>query len=125
MSAWSGNPRFPARWTPRSCGPTSTRSCPALPRNAPSSRRASATADLGVGETVKVSNSPADWAPNIQALVGQPCDLILTVGPLMRDVTRTEAKANPGQDFAIVGAAIDPPLDNVLGLTFRIDQAAF
>jgi len=84
-----------------------------------------ATADLGVGESVKVSNSSADWAQNIQALVDQPCLLILTVGPRMRDVTRMEAKANPDQDFAIVGATIAPPLENVLALTFRIDQAAF
>jgi len=66
--------------------------------------------------------------------------LIVTVGYLLGVATADAAKANPDLNFAIVdftypdcwpGAAVgkdcgsDVPLDNVLGLTFATDEAAF
>jgi basic membrane protein A len=52
-------------------------------------------------------------------------DIIVTVGFLLGDDTATFAEANPDINFAIVDFAYDPPYDNVLGLTFATDQAAF
>jgi basic membrane protein A len=70
------------------------------------------------------SQTQDDFAPNIQAFLGK-CNLIVTVGFLLGDATKAAAKANKSQDFAIVDFAYDPPLKNVLGLTFSTDQAAF
>jgi basic membrane protein A len=67
-----------------------------------------------------------DYEPNINSLISQgDCELIVTVGFLLADATATAANANPEQSFAIVDSAYDPPIDNVQGLVFAIDQAAF
>lgn len=71
------------------------------------------------------SSVAADYMPNIQAFLGQNSDLIITVGFLLGDDTAKAAKQNPNQKFAIVDYAYDPPMPNVLGLTFKTDDAAF
>jgi len=70
------------------------------------------------------SSTQDDYAPNIQAFLGK-CQLIITVGFLLGDATKAAAKANPTQNFAIVDFAYDPPVKNILALTFSTDQAAF
>jgi basic membrane protein A len=84
-----------------------------------------AKSELGVQIKVLESNSQSDFAPNIQAFVQQKCGLIVTVGFLLGDATKASAKQNASQKYAIVDFAYDPPLKNVLGLTFATDQAAF
>jgi basic membrane protein A len=84
-----------------------------------------AQAEFGIEGRVLESQSDADYEPNINQFIQQGCDLIVTVGFLLGDATQAAAEANPEQDFAIVDFGYDPPLDNVLGLTFETDQAAF
>jgi len=79
--------------------------------------------ELGVEISVLESNSEADFEPNIQAFIEQDCDLIVTVGFLLGEATTAAAEANPDQLFAIVDEAIEA--DNLLGLTFATEQAAF
>ena len=86
------------------------------------------------------SQQQSDYAKNIQQLLDENTDLIITVGFLLGVDTATAAKANPDQKFAIVdyaypdcwpgavegkdcGSTTDLP--NVLGLTFATDQAGF
>ena len=72
------------------------------------------------------SVSETDFEPNIASFVDQgDCNLIVTVGFLLGDATAAAAGANPDQEFAIVDFAYDPVIDNVQGLVFAIDQAAF
>jgi basic membrane protein A len=78
------------------------------------------------------SQTEADFAPNIQALLDQECDLIVTVGFLLGNATADAAEANPDQLFAIVDndlfdaeAEEDRNYDNVAELVFSTDQAAF
>ena len=99
-----------------------------------------AVADLGVEGKYLESQQQSDYAKNIQQLLDEGTDLIVTVGFLLGVDTATAAKANPDQKFAIVdyaypdcfpgaeegktcGSSTDLP--NVLGLTFSTDQAAF
>jgi basic membrane protein A and related proteins len=87
-----------------------------------------AKSELGVQIKVLESSSQNDFAPNIQAFVQQKCGLIVTVGFLLGDATKASAKQNPSQKYAIVDFAYEPkdvPNNNVLGLTFSTDQAAF
>jgi basic membrane protein A and related proteins len=87
-----------------------------------------AKSELGVQTKVLESSSQNDFAPNIQAFVQQKCGLIVTVGFLLGDATKASAKQNPSQKYAIVDFAYEPkdvPNNNVLGLTFSTDQAAF
>lgn len=78
------------------------------------------------------SQTEADFVPNIDALIDQGCNLIVTVGFLLGDATAEAAEANPDQLFAIVDndlfdteAEADRNFDNVAELVFDTDQAAF
>ena len=61
-----------------------------------------AEAEFGIETQVLESQSPNDFEPNIQSLIQQECDLIVTVGFLLGDATAAAAEANPDQNFAIV-----------------------
>ena len=99
-----------------------------------------AVAELGVEGKYLESQQQADYNKNIQQLLDEETDLIVTVGFLLGVDTATSAKANPEQKFAIVdysypdcwpgaeegkdcGSSTELP--NVLGLTFATDQAGF
>jgi basic membrane protein A and related proteins len=81
--------------------------------------------EIGFDPVVLESQSDADFEPNIQALIDQNCDIIVTVGFLLGDATEAAAQANPDTNFAIVDYAYDEEYDNLLGLTYATDQAAF
>lgn len=81
--------------------------------------------EIGFEPVVLESQSDADYAPNIDASVERGCDLIVTVGFLLGDATEAAAQENPDTDFAIVDYAYETEYDNVLGLTYATDQAAF
>jgi hypothetical protein len=51
--------------------------------------------------------------------------MVVTVGFLLEDATLGLAKRNPGTEFAIADVSHGDPLDNLLGLTFAADEAAF
>jgi basic membrane protein A len=84
-----------------------------------------ATKQLNVEGKYLESQQQTDYEKNINAFLEDNCDLIVTVGFLLGDSTKAAAEANPEQKFAIVDFSYEPPLDNVLGLTFATDQAAF
>ncbi len=99
-----------------------------------------AVAELGVEGKYLESQQQADYNKNIQQLLDEGTDLIVTVGFLLGVDTATAAKANPEQKFAIVDYAYpdcwpgaeegkdcgsSTEIPNVLGLTFATDQAGF
>lgn len=81
--------------------------------------------ELGAEAQFLESQQQTDYERNINAFIEEGCDLIVTVGFLLGEATQAAAEANPEQQFAIVDFAYDPALDNVLGLVFSTDQAAF
>lgn len=81
--------------------------------------------ELGVEAVVLESQQQADYERNINAFIEEGCDIIITVGFLLGDATAAAAEQNPEQKFAIVDYAYDPSYDNVLGLVFATDEAAF
>jgi basic membrane protein A and related proteins len=88
--------------------------------------------EFGIEIQVLESQNPNDFEPNIQSLIQQDCDIIVTVGFLLGDATAAAAEANPDQLFAIVDfdffdadAGEDISFDNVKELTFATDEAAF
>jgi len=99
-----------------------------------------AMTQLSVDGKFLQSTQQSDYAKNIQQMLTDKQDLIITVGFLLGVDTATAAKANPNQKFAIVdytypdcypgavegtdcGSSVDLP--NVRGLAFQTDQAAF
>jgi basic membrane protein A and related proteins len=81
--------------------------------------------ELGVEIAWLESMSETDFQPNMEAFIGQDCDIIIPVGFLLAEVTGEAAEANPDQDFAIVDYPNEWGVDNVLGLLFATDEAAF
>jgi len=81
-------------------------------------------ADLGVTAKAVQSKDDNDYDNNIQSLLAQNCDLIVTVGFNLADATKKYATDNPDTDFAIIDDnSIDLP--NVQPIVFDTAQAAF
>jgi basic membrane protein A len=87
--------------------------------------------EIGGKENHVESASEDDYAPNIEAQLGEGCNLIVTVGFNLSAATITAAKANPDTDFAIVDDGLDgdgdgkPDVDNGKPILFDTAQAAF
>ncbi|MGO1226864.1 BMP family lipoprotein [Brachybacterium sp. AOP42-C2-15] len=86
---------------------------------------------LGIETNTAESTTVSDFEPNINNMVTEGCDLIITVGFLLAPATGKAAQANPDTDFAIVdstaqdadGAPIE--LENVKPIEFNTAEAAF
>ena len=84
-----------------------------------------AKTQLGIEGRFLESQAETDYEANINSLLGGDCDVIITVGFLLGDATKTAAEANPDQKFSIVDFAYDPTVPNVLGQVYATDEAAF
>ena len=71
------------------------------------------------------SQSETDYEPNLNSLIESKCDLIVSVGFLMGDATKTSAEANTGQKYSIVDFAYDPTIPNVVGQVFATNEGGF
>ncbi|RLC67551.1 MAG: BMP family ABC transporter substrate-binding protein, partial [Chloroflexi bacterium] len=80
---------------------------------------------LGIEGKFLESQAQADYETNITEFAEQGYDLIITVGFLLGDATAKMAKQYPDTKFAIVDYAYDPPIPNVQGIIFNVDEAAF
>ena len=80
---------------------------------------------LGAEAKFLESKEVADFEKNINAFLEEKCDLIVTVGFLLGDATKAASEANPDAKFAIVDYGYEPALNNVVGLGYQTDQAAF
>lgn len=87
--------------------------------------------ELGVEPIAVESASDADFAPNLQSLADQGCDLIVSVGFLLSAATVEAALANPDVEFAIIDDAADNDFDgtidapNIKPILFDTVQAGF
>ena len=83
-----------------------------------------AAEELGVTVNYLESGTDADYAPNLETFADEEYDLIISIGYMLADATRTAAEQNPDIKFAIVDdATID--LLNVTCLMFRAEQASY
>ena len=86
---------------------------------------------LGVEAITVQSDAETDYTPNIQNLVDQGCNLIVTVGFALSAATVEAALANPDVDFAIIDDAADNDFNgetdapNIKPIVFNTAQAAF
>jgi basic membrane protein A len=90
--------------------------------------RKDAQAQLGVETRVLISDSNADYVPNLTTLAQQRYDLIVPVGFLMADATNTVASKLPDSKFAIVdssAAGLKDKPKNVVGLLFKEQEAGY
>lgn len=83
-----------------------------------------AVSELGIDMAEAQSSSDTDYAPNVNGMIQQGCNITVTVGFALSDTTKEVAEANPESHFAIVDDnAIDLP--NVRPIIFDTAQAAF
>jgi basic membrane protein A len=69
------------------------------------------------------SQQQTDYEKNLNELVSQNKDLIITVGFLLADATKAAAEANPDSKFAIIDSNSSAP--NVKGLLFNVAEPSF
>jgi basic membrane protein A and related proteins len=92
--------------------------------------------ELGTDFKAVESNSENDYAPNIDSLVGQNCNVIVTVGFALAAATKDAAGANPDIKFVLIDDAADGGKDgqtfdgkadqpNIKPLLYDTAQAAF
>ncbi|MDQ1246532.1 MAG: family transporter substrate-binding protein [Actinomycetota bacterium] len=87
-----------------------------------------AASEFGVRPVVLESTTASDYPTNLATFVDQGCSIIISVGYLLAEATKAAANANPDVPFTIVDYTFGPgeiSADNVLGQTFRSDEAAF
>ncbi|WP_297741220.1 BMP family ABC transporter substrate-binding protein [Nocardioides sp.] len=87
--------------------------------------------ELGVDLIDVESNSENDYAPNLESLVAEGCNVIVTVGFALSAATVDSAKANPDIDYVLIDDAADNDFDgtkdadNVKPLLYNTAEAAF
>jgi basic membrane protein A len=87
-----------------------------------------AESELGTETRVLISDSNADYVPNLTQLAQQQYDLIVPVGFLMADATNTVATKVPNANFAIVdfsATGLKNKPKNVQGLLFKEQEAGY
>jgi len=87
-----------------------------------------AESELGVKIVTVESQAETDYAPNVDALVSQSCDLVIGVGFLLADAVTAAAEANPDVEFALIDSGFgetDEPLENAKPLLFNTQEAAY
>jgi basic membrane protein A len=92
--------------------------------------------ELGVELNPVESNSENDYGPNLESLVSEGCDAIVTVGFALAAATKESAAANPDIDYILIDDAADGGDDgetfdgqadqpNIKPLLYDTAQAAF
>jgi basic membrane protein A len=71
------------------------------------------------------TQQPTDYEKNIEQFASTGSELIITVGFMLGDATKKMALKYPHVQFAIVDFAYEPPVANIIGLTFAEDQSGF
>ncbi|MBO4373637.1 MAG: BMP family ABC transporter substrate-binding protein [Lachnospiraceae bacterium] len=79
------------------------------------------------GATVKYIGlkSDSDYIKNIETLIDEDYSFIWGIGYESAQYIKEEAKKHPQTEFAIIDHAIDDPIDNVTGITFRAEEPSF
>ncbi len=92
--------------------------------------------ELGAEFTAVESNSENDYGPNLESLVSEGCDVIVTVGFALAAATKESAAANPDIEYVLIDDAADGGEDgqtfdgqadqpNIKPLLYNTAQAAF
>lgn len=82
-----------------------------------------AKAEYGITTSETVSQSPDDYATNLDAMANAECDYIVTVGWELADATKAAAAAHPEIAYSIVDEVVEG--DNVRSIVHDTAQAAF
>ncbi|GEK80707.1 BMP family ABC transporter substrate-binding protein [Agrococcus baldri] len=79
---------------------------------------------LGVEPMEVESASPSDYAPNLDSVIAQGCNMVVSVGFSLAEATGAAAEANPDVNFAIIDDN-SITADNVQPIVYNTAEAAF
>ena len=83
-----------------------------------------ASETLGVEPIEVESASPADYTPNLDSVIAEGCNMVVSVGFSLAEATGAAAEANPDINFAIIDDA-SVQAENVKPIVYDTAQAAF
>lgn len=81
--------------------------------------------ELGIEKAEAESTSDADYAPNVDSMVQQGCDITFGVGFLLADALSAAAADNPDVDFALIDSTFAEEMDNAKPIVFNTAEAAY
>jgi basic membrane protein A and related proteins len=90
-----------------------------------------AAEEIGGDFNAVESNSDADYAPNLESLVAEGCNIIVSVGFNLSAATVESATANPDLEYALIDDSADTDFDgekdaeNIKPLLYNTAEAAF
>jgi basic membrane protein A and related proteins len=82
-----------------------------------------AESELGIETAQAESQAETDFVPNIDSMVNQDCDMVITVGFLLADATTESAEANPETNFVMLDDNLEA--ENIKSVLFNTAEAAF
>lgn len=80
---------------------------------------------LGIKAEVLESRDTGDYAKNLSTFVERRCDLIISAGYMLGDITISFAQENPDMLFSLIDVDADIELPNLVVQVYQIDEAAF
>lgn len=84
-----------------------------------------AASELGIETAEAQSKTADDYKPNLNAMVNQGCNLVISVGFMIADATQEVSKAHPDTKFAIIDVDRLETKENLLQIDYDAAQAAF
>jgi basic membrane protein A len=84
-----------------------------------------ASEELGAQVDVLESKKPADYARNLTRLAAAGNSPVFAVGYLMTDAATLVAARSPGVTFAGIDIVFDPAAGNLVGLSFKEQEAGY
>jgi len=81
--------------------------------------------ELGVASEFLESSNPADYEINLVSFIDKRCDLIVSTGFQLGDITTSFALSYPDYKFTIVDYPVETEIPNLVGQQFQIDEATF
>ncbi|GAA4283593.1 BMP family ABC transporter substrate-binding protein [Brevibacterium daeguense] len=87
--------------------------------------------ELGIEHAEAQSQSDADFAPNVDSMVQQGCNLTIGAGFLLEDALQTAAENNPDANFAVVDSMFTDAdgnpveIENAKPIVFNTAEAAY
>ena len=81
--------------------------------------------ELGVEVKFVESQAEVDFVPNIQSMVAEGCDIVITVGFLLGDATAEQVVANPDSLFVGLDQVAVDGADNSRGYFYATNEPAF
>jgi len=81
--------------------------------------------EMGIEHAEAQSTAESDYAPNVDTMVQQGCDIVFGVGFLLEEGLRTAATANEDTNFALIDSYFEEDLENGKPLVFNTGEAAY